>query len=122
LRAVLETMLPQVRRSTATLRSAIVRGRALQEQARSEGQRLRASAVTLTQRRSDLAALESRQRITSRAANGTASRENDHALALAEQTRDLAALMQQLGRDGQMRDLLAGCPARCNGPIAPARC
>lgn len=119
LRAVLETMLPQVRRSTAPLRSAIVRGRALQEQARSEGQRLRASAVTLAQRRTDLAALESRQRITSRAANGNASRENDHALALAEQTRDLAALMQQLGREGQMRDLLAALPGPVQRPDHP---
>ena len=34
LRAVLETMVPEVRRRTATLRSAIVRGRLLQEQAR----------------------------------------------------------------------------------------
>jgi hypothetical protein len=45
----------------------------LQEQARSEAPRLRASQSGLGERRQQLAALESRQRITSRAANGTAS-------------------------------------------------
>jgi len=51
--------------------------------------------------------------------NGNASRENDHALALAEQTRDLAALMQQLGREGQMRDLLAALPGPVQRPDHP---
>ncbi|GHC84862.1 murein hydrolase activator EnvC family protein [Novosphingobium pokkalii] len=119
LRAVLETMVPEVRRRTATLRSAIVRGRLLQEQARGEAARLRASQSGLGERRQQLAALESRQRIASRAASGTASREADHALALAEQTRDLATLMQQLGRDGQMRDALAGLPGPLQRPDRP---
>jgi septal ring factor EnvC (AmiA/AmiB activator) len=119
LRAVLETMVPQVRRRTATLRSAIVRGRALQEQARSEAARLRASQSGLGERRQQLAALESRQRIASRAASGTASREADHALALAEETRDLAGLMQRLGRDGQMRDVLSGLPGPLQRPERP---
>jgi len=119
LRAVLETMLPEVRRRTATLRSAIVRGHALQEQARGEANRLRASQSGLGERRQQLAALESRQRIASRAASGTAGREADHALALAEETRDLAALMQQLGRDGQMRDMLSALPGPVPRPDRP---
>lgn len=119
LRAVLETMVPEVRRRTATLRGAIVRGRALQEQAGSEAARLRASQSGLAERRQQLAALESRQRIASRAASGTASREADHALALAEETRDLAALMERLGRDGQMRDLLAALPGPMQRPDRP---
>lgn len=119
LRAVLETMLPEVRRRTATLRSAVTRGHALQEQARGEANRLRASRSGLDERRRQLAALESRQRIASRAASGTASREADHALALAEETRDLTALMAQLGRDGQMRDMLSALPGPVQRPDRP---
>jgi hypothetical protein len=51
LRAVLETMVPQVRRSTAGLRSQILRGRQLQEQARAAQTQLRASEVGLLERR-----------------------------------------------------------------------
>lgn len=119
LRAVLETMVPQVRRRTATLRGAIVRGRALQDAARGEAARLRASQSGLAERRQQLAALESRQRIASRAASGTASRESDHALALAEETRDLSTLMARLGREGQMRDMLSALPGPMQRPDRP---
>jgi septal ring factor EnvC (AmiA/AmiB activator) len=119
LRAVLETMVPQVRRRTATLRGAIVRGRALQDAASGEAARLRASQSGLAERRQQLAALESRQRIASRAASGTASRESDHALALAEETRDLSTLMARLGREGQMRDMLSALPGPMQRPDRP---
>ncbi len=118
LRAVLETMVPQVRRSTAGLRSQILRGRQLQDRARAAQAQLRASERNLLVRREELAGIESRQRIESRSARGSASRESDRLLALAEETRDLSALMARLREDAGLRSQLAALP----GPIArPSR-
>lgn len=115
LRAVMETMLPEVQRRTAGLRAEIQRGRKLQEDARLAATQRRTSEQALIQRKIELAALESRQRLASRAAQGVASREADRAMALAEQTRDLSALMGQLESDGAVRARLAALP----GPILP---
>lgn len=115
LRAVMETMLPEVRRRTAGLRAQIQRGRKLQDQARLASKALREGETALAARRTELAALESRQRLASRDAQGVASREADRAMALAEQTRDLSALMGQLQEDGALRSRLAALP----GPILP---
>ncbi len=113
LRAVLETMLPEVQRRTAGLRSEIVRGRQLQDSARRAAVQLKASEDALTLRRQKLVVLESRQRIASRSAQGIASREADRALALAEETRDIAVLMERLRADGSLRSRLAALP----GPV-----
>lgn len=119
LRAVLETMLPEVQRRTAGLRSEIVRGRQLQDRARRAAANLKASEEVLTVRRQQLVAVESRQRIASRSAQGIASRESDRALALAEETRDIAALMQRLQSDGTLRSQLAGLPGPVPRPDRP---
>lgn len=119
LRAVLETMLPEVRRRTAGLRVEIVRGRQLQQSARAVAGQLRHSREGLELRRQQLAALESRQRIESRAAQGSASREADRALALAEDARDLSALMGQLRQDGELRAQLAALPGPVPRPSQP---
>lgn len=115
LRAVMETMLPEVQRRTAGLRAEIQRGRKLQEDARLATVERQTSEKVLNARQAELAALESRQRLASRAAQGVASREADRAMALAEQTRDLSALMGQLETDGTIRAQLAALP----GPILP---
>ncbi|MFM6830899.1 MAG: murein hydrolase activator EnvC family protein [Novosphingobium sp.] len=115
LRAVMETMLPEVRRRTAGLRAEIQRGRKLQEAARLAATQRRDGEKSLAVRQVELAALESRQRLASRAAQGVASREADRAMALAEQTRDLSTLMGQLEDDGALRGRLAALP----GPILP---
>ncbi|WP_068070601.1 murein hydrolase activator EnvC family protein [Novosphingobium lentum] len=118
LRAVLETMLPEVRRRTAGLRDEIARGRQLQQRAAAGAADLRASEAQLGERRTELARVESRQRQASLAAQGSANREGDRALALAEQARDLRQLMGQLEDDGALRQQLATLP----GPVLrPAR-
>ena len=119
LRAVLETMLPEVHRQTAGLRSEIERGRQLQDNARVAAAQLKASEQVMTVRRQQLAALESRQRIESRSAQGIASREADRALALAEDTRDIAALMDRLRADGALRSQLAALPGPVPRPDRP---
>lgn len=119
LRAVLETMLPEVQRRTAGLRSEIVRGRQLQDKARRAATALKASEEGLNLRRQQLVAVESRQRIASRSAQGVASREADRALALAEDTRDIAALMERLQSDGALRSQLAALPGPVPRPDRP---
>lgn len=119
LRAVLETMQPEVQRRTAGLRGEIVRGRQLQDRARAAAVQLKASERSLMVRRQQLAALESRQRIASRSAQGIASREADRALALAESTRDIAALMEQLRAEGALRSQLAALPGPVPRPDRP---
>lgn len=119
LRAVLETMLPEVQRRTAGLRSEIVRGRQLQDKARRAAVALKASEEGLNIRRQQLVAVESRQRIASRSAQGVASREADRALALAEDTRDIAALMERLQADGSLRNQLAALPGPVPRPDRP---
>lgn len=119
LRAVLETMLPEVQRRTAGLRAEIDRGRALQAQARQASDALRASERDLTQRRQSLAALESQQRITSREASGVADREAERALALAEQARDLTGLIGDLAKAGALRSQLAALPGPVLRPAQP---
>ena len=60
LRAVMETMLPEVQRRTASLRAEIVRGRKLQDEARLAAQQLREGEKSLGARRTELAAAKQR--------------------------------------------------------------
>ena len=113
LRATLETMLPEVAQRTAALRAEIAHGRQLQDQARALAASLGQSERDLAARQQQLVMLESHQRIASRAAVGNAGRESDRVLALAEQTRDLGALVTRLEAD----DALAGRLAALPGPL-----
>ena len=113
LRAMLETTIPEVRARTAALREEIARGRRLEAEARQALSSLRASERSLAERRKRLAAIESRQRLESRRASGVAARESERALALAEQARDLDALVERLDSASALRRELAALP----GPI-----
>ena len=113
LRATLETMLPEVAQRTAALRAEIAHGRQLQDQARALAASLGQSERELGARQLELATIESRQRIVSRAATGNASRESDRVLALAEQARDLGSLVSQLEADDNLAGRLAALP----GPL-----
>ncbi len=118
LRAVLETAVPEIRRRTASLRGELARARELEAQARETLAGLRRDEYRWQDQAKALAALELRQRKASREANSTAMRENERALALGEQARDLDALVGELDRAGALRRELAALP----GPIIrPAR-
>lgn len=119
LRAVLETMLPEVARRTAGLRAAIARGKALQAQAEQASAALRASQGELNARRQQLGAVEARQRLESRNASGDADREAERALALAEQARDLSGLVGELDKAGRLREQLAALPGPILRPAQP---
>jgi len=119
LRATLETMVPEVTRRTATLRSEIAHGRQLQDAARAQEASLERSQRDLAARQQELVTIESRQRIASRAATGNAGRESDRVLALAEQTRDLGALVNQLEADDSLAARLAALPGPMPRPADP---
>ncbi|MCA1660745.1 MAG: peptidoglycan DD-metalloendopeptidase family protein [Novosphingobium sp.] len=118
LRAVLETMLPAVQRQTAGLRGELLRARLIEGAVRGAQRAMRREQGTLAERRSTLAGLAARQRLASRAARGDANREADRALAIAEEARDLTALIATFEQAGALRRRLAALP----GPILrPAR-
>jgi septal ring factor EnvC (AmiA/AmiB activator) len=117
-RAMLASAVPVVRQRTAHLRSQLARGRELRRQAALAVAGLRDETAALADRKRQLAEIETRQRLASRDASGNAARESDRALALAEQARDLNALIGELDRAGGLRRRLAALP----GPVLrPAR-
>lgn len=119
LRAVMETMLPEVERRTSALRGELAKGRALQAEAAETRAALQRDQGTRATRRQALAALETRQRLASRDASGVADREAERALALAEQARDLGGLVDRLGDAGKLRQQLALLPGPVIRPERP---
>lgn len=113
MRALLESTIPQVRERTAALRAEVETGRRLEAEARQALSSLSGSETDLEQRRDQLAAIETRQRLKARQNSGDAARETDRALALAEEARDLEGLMEQFDRSGLLRQELAAL----SGPI-----
>ena len=119
MRALLDTLLPEVERRTADLRAEIERGRALERQARAAAEDLRTTEREMRARRARLAALESGQRLASREAVGIAARESERALALAEKARDLGDLVEEMGKQGELRAQLAALPGPIMRPPRP---
>ena len=119
LRAVLETLLPEVSRRTAGLHQAIERGQALAGQARRTSAALRAGQTELARRRTERGTIEERQRLAAVQASGAANRESERALALSEQARDLAGLVNDLAQAGALRDQLAALPGPVLRPAQP---
>lgn len=119
MRALLDTMLPEVERRTADLRGAIERGRALERSAQAAALDLRGEENRMRERRKQLAAIESGQRLASRQASGVAARESERALALAEKARDLGELVGQMGQQGELREQLAALPGPIMRPPRP---
>lgn len=112
-RAVLDSAVPQIRARTAGLRAELDRGRALEAEAGRALAEVRAGEQALRTRRTQLAALETQQRIASRTARGAASREAERALALGEEARDLDGLVARLDEVAALRRELAALP----GPV-----
>jgi septal ring factor EnvC (AmiA/AmiB activator) len=119
MRALLGTIMPEVEQRTAELRAEIEQRRALERRARVAEGELRASEAQLVARRQALVTIETRQRLASRDATGIADRESERALALAEKARDLGALVQELGREGALRDERARRPGPSPRPARP---
>ena len=121
MRALLDTMLPEVEQRTAALRVEIRKGRDLKRRADAAAANLRESQGEFKRRREELVALESRQRLASREATAIANREADRALALSEKALDLGELVEEVGKQGQLRDELAALPGPIIRPARPER-
>lgn len=119
-RAVLDSTVPQVQARTAELRNRLARQRALEEEATAATAALAAEQDSLASRRVELAKLEATQRLRARAAGGSASREAERALALAEEARDLDGLVGELDRAAALRAELAALPGPILRPAQPA--
>jgi len=119
MRALLDTMLPEVEARTAGLRAAIARGRSLEQQAGAAAAGLADAQAQMRTRRSQLAVLESRQRLAGREASGIAARESERALALSEKARDLSDLVTAVGQQGALRAQLAALPGPIMRPTRP---
>ncbi len=119
-RAVLDSAVPQVRARTAALRSDLDEGRALEDQARESLADLRGSEGALQERRAALTQLEASQRQASSEARAIAARENERALALAEDARDLDGLIGELGNASELRRELAALPGPVLRPAQPS--
>ena len=121
MRAMLDTMLPEVQKRTASLRGEIAKGKALKASAEAALAALGKEQAELGQRRQVLASMETQQRLSLRAASGSADREAERALTLAEQARDLDALTSDLGRAGALRAELMRLPGPVIRPDNPAQ-
>lgn len=119
LRAILETTLPEVRRRTTALRSEIDRAQSIETEARAAYSAFKRSEQELAERRTRLAALETRQRLALRRVGGVAAREAERALALAEEARDLDGLVARLDAVGSLRAQLAALPGPLLRPPRP---
>ena len=121
MRALLETLLPEITRRTAALRTEIADARRLQTQALTARQALAAQTRTLNQQRQALVALGMRQRLAARNSRGSATREAEQALALAEQASDLGALVTELDKAAALGERLALLPGPVPRPVFPAQ-
>ncbi len=119
MRALLDTVLPEVQARTADLRAEIERGHALERSAQAAAADLGESENQMRARRQQLASIEASQRLASRQVAGIAARESDRALALAEKARDLGELVEEMGKQGELRDQLAALPGPIMRPPRP---
>lgn len=118
-RAVLGTVLPQVKLRTADVRADLARTRRLQAGATLAVQTLGESRTRLEAERLALTRLEAEHRLRSRALGRDALFESDRAIALGERARDIVDLMDQLGNQAETRAALEALPGPLPRPPRP---
>lgn len=110
LRAVLLAVEPQLRRRTSALRSELTQARSLERDALRLTQQHRNLQGDLLARRSELAAVSAAERLKARRASSAADREAERAFAVAENTRDLTALVRALEAGSSGASAKSGAP------------
>ena len=106
-RSILSAILPQIEERTAALRREVAEGEKLRQQGARAIASLNQSQKRLETRRTQLASLEADERITASQFSADAGLEQDRALALGEEARDILDLMDQLQESGAVRESLA---------------
>lgn len=115
LRAAMAAITPQVDAISRDLRDDLERSRKLREQADIAANALRGQQTQLNDQRNALAVLETQSRLTATNLVADARREEDRAIALSEDARDITQLIGRIENSAELREQLAGLP----GPILP---
>lgn len=113
MRSILSAVMPEIERRTASLRDEVRQGEELRLQAARAIASLDQSQRRLTERRRQLASLEASERIDAAQFSDDAGLEQEQALALGEEARDILDLMDQIRESGAVRESLA----ELDGPV-----
>ncbi|WP_417591172.1 murein hydrolase activator EnvC family protein [Parasphingorhabdus sp.] len=115
MRSILSAVMPEIEQRTASLRDEVKQGEQLRLQAAKAIASLDESQLRLTERRRQLAGLEANDRINASQFSDDAGIEQERALALGEEARDIVDLMDQIRESGAVREALAAL----DGPLLP---
>ncbi len=113
MRSVLSAVMPEIERRTASLRDEVRQGEQLRLQAARAITSLDESQRRLTERRRQLAGMEASERIAATQFSDDAGIEQEQALALGEEARDIMDLMDQIRESGAVRESLSAL----EGPV-----
>ncbi|MGB5723086.1 MAG: peptidoglycan DD-metalloendopeptidase family protein, partial [Parasphingorhabdus sp.] len=113
MRSILSAVMPEIQRRTASLRDEVRQGERLRLQAARAIASLDESQRRLADRRRQLAGLEASERIEAARFSDDAGIEQDRALALGEEARDIVDLMDQIRESSEVREALA----QLDGPM-----
>ncbi len=117
-RAVLATVQPSIEAQTSGLRADVARGNALKAEAERALAALAQGQQALVTQRTALAALAADRRRAADKLAGSAMAEQDRALAMGEEARDIGELMSRMSESATVRAQLESLP----GPVLrPAR-
>ncbi|VAV92757.1 hypothetical protein MNBD_ALPHA04-2110 [hydrothermal vent metagenome] len=106
-RSIMSSVLPEIERRTAGLRKEVQQGEKLRVQSARAIASLNESQQRLSNRRKQLAGLAANKRVAASQFTDDAGIEQDRALALGEEARDILDLMDQVQRSGAVRESLA---------------
>ncbi|NCN84400.1 MAG: peptidoglycan DD-metalloendopeptidase family protein [Sphingomonadales bacterium] len=113
MRSILSAVMPEIERRTASLRDEVRQGVQLRQQAVRAIASLDESQRRLGERRRQLAGLEASERIAATQFSSDAGIEQEQALALGEEARDIMDLMDEIRESGAVRESLAAL----EGPV-----
>lgn len=118
-RAMLATILPVVQARTADVRADVARGKALRAEADRALVTLKAGQTSLVTERNRLASLALERRQAADKLAGSAIAEQDRALAMSEEARDISDLISKIDDSAQVRAELATLPGPVLRPANP---
>jgi len=118
-RSLLAATLPVVRERTAALRADLAEAERLRTQADQALAALRESQERLETQRVALSRIEATERMRSGTLASSASIEQDRALAMGEDARDIVTLMRALEENAAVRERLAELPGPALRPDMP---
>lgn len=106
MRSIFSAVMPEIERRTASLRDEVRQGEKLRQQSARAIASLDESQKRLAERRKQLAGLKASERIGAAQFSNDAGIEQERALALGEEARDILDLMDQIRESGAVREAL----------------